>query len=323
MIISLSPPPITFSNNLVNINHFSFFRCNSTKQCISNSRRCDYDIDCPDHSDELGCTATTSCETGMFNCGDGSCIYNTWRCDGDEDCHNGSDEKDCKNGGGEEKPQTKPTDVFPKAICHDWMFKCGNNKCVPNWWKCDGVNDCDDHTDELGCGGNKTETSITVKPPSSENGVTKKPTLWFDKCKPTQFNCDSGECIAKRFVCDGTPDCSNGEDERNCPSEARKKCGPGKFRCINDNLCLPIEKYCDKVQNCADNSDEMYCEYNQANQSVVTAPTCKLGMFMCDNSCMPLSVLCNNKQDCLDYTDESNCNGTTRIYQVRRGLEED
>lgn len=190
------------------------------------------------------------------------------------------------------------------------MFKCNNGECMPSWWKCDGVRDCSDNSDELGCGPESGTTRSPLKP---------TPPAFKDKCKPTHFHCDSGECIAKRFLCDGTPDCPNGEDERGCPADTKKRCPPGKFRCIGDGSCLPIEKFCDGVVHCVDGSDERHCDYHFENVTVEEKPVvCKAGMFQCDNTCKPLSVQCNNKMDCLDGSDERDCKKGTaaRVYQV-------
>lgn len=36
--------------------------------------------------------------------------------------------------------------------CVGTMFRCkSDNKCVPEAWKCDGDDDCDDGSDEAGC----------------------------------------------------------------------------------------------------------------------------------------------------------------------------
>lgn len=179
------------------------------------------------------------------------------------------------------------------------------------------MRDCSDNSDELGCGGE--QATATTKTPYKPTPPTIK-----DKCKSTHFHCDSGECIAKRFLCDGTPDCPNGEDERGCPGDSRKRCSPGKFRCVGDGTCLPIEKFCDGIIHCTDGSDEKHCEYHLENSTSTTAIdekvvviNCKAGMFQCDNTCKPLSVQCNNKMDCLDGSDERNCsNKSQRVYQV-------
>lgn len=239
----------------------------------------------------------------MFNCGDGHCIYKTWTCDGDQDCTNGADELNCPNITA--IPPRKPgINVLPADVCHDWMFKCSNQKCIPYWWKCDGVNDCGDSSDELGCSP-VNHTTSTAKP---------MPPPMVDKCKPNQFRCDSGLCILKRYVCDGMADCDKGEDEEHCAHDAKKVCGAGKFRCYSDGLCLPLEKRCDKFVNCIDGSDEEDCEKHPNRPEIPVS--CKLGYFTCDNHCMPLGKICDGKQDCYDGSDEKNCNSSSRVYQV-------
>lgn len=97
------------------------------------------------------------------------------------------------------------------------MFKCGNNRCVPYWWKCDTINDCGDDSDELGCPNNNI-TSTTTEP------AIIIPEL---RCSSNQFLCDSGRCIERSYVCDGFPDCAGREDEKDCPSSG---CARGKFK---------------------------------------------------------------------------------------------
>lgn len=35
-------------------------------------------------------------------------------------------------------------------------------------------------------------------------------------CHNTQFKCDNGKCIEKKFQCDLEDDCGDDSDERNC-----------------------------------------------------------------------------------------------------------
>uniref|UniRef100_A0AAG5DRM1 Sortilin-related receptor n=1 Tax=Anopheles atroparvus TaxID=41427 RepID=A0AAG5DRM1_ANOAO len=305
------------------------FRCNATGLCLPNQWRCDTEVDCPDGSDERNCSSN-KCESWMFTCvSDGKCIYKTWHCDGETDCKDGSDEKDCPaiNTGGTSN-STKDTstkkpgiNIGPGQSCHDWMFKCNNDRCVPYWWKCDGVNDCEDHSDEQGCSDTeRTTTNGTTGQQGTPSTVPTRsppPTRRKDRtCGLHEFRCDSGTCISKRFVCDSYRDCPRGEDEENCP--VHKLCNNNNFRCRTDGMCLPMDRLCNGVQDCADGSDEE-CNF-KPNASATSDKNCTSnpGVFPCDNTCFALTVQCDNKPDCYDGTDEENCAGNKkeRHYQV-------
>lgn len=276
------------------------FRCPSNKICIPNQWRCDSDYDCSDGADETDCN-TKVCEQWEYDCGDGKCIYKSWRCDGDKDCANGADEENCTS-----TVSPSRNIFFPTNACHDWMFRCNNNKCIPMWWKCDKVNDCGDRSDEIGCSTENNDTTIT--PTFTVSTIEPN-------CSSFQFECDSGACISKRYVCDGSADCANGEDERNCPIDSNSFCGPGTFQCRSNHVCLPISKHCDKVTHCADGSDEEDCFQigtTDSHPKLICAP----GKFECDSTCIPLSSVCDNKQDCYDGRDEENCKKWRRVYQI-------
>lgn len=126
-------------------------------------------------------------------------------------------------------------------VCGPTFFMCGSSgpeensgawhkDCIPASWRCDGQNDCSDHSDEQGC-------------PS---------------CHADQFKCQSGDCIDKSMVCDGTPHCTGGDDEVDCCKS------PQEFKCPKNNVCLPPENLCDGWENCADGADESpeVCEAN-------------------------------------------------------------
>lgn len=229
------------------------FRCGDGR-CVSKDWRCDSDVDCADGSDERNCTQS-DCDPWMFNCGNGRCVFKTWHCDGDADCDNGADEKNCTY---EWLSKTKPAVevATPETACHDWMFKCTSGRCVPFWWKCDGVMDCSDGSDELGCPMSVDPTGMMQPNGNGSIGTsTMRPSTSPLDCTAEQFRCDSGRCLPKSFVCDGDNDCRNGEDETNCSAA----CGDKTFRCHSDGRCLPIAKYCDGTKNCVDGSDEEGC----------------------------------------------------------------
>ncbi|UYV67340.1 VLDLR [Cordylochernes scorpioides] len=39
----------------------------------------------------------------------------------------------------------------PTSRCSSTQFDCLNGRCIPATFRCDGDNDCYDHTDELNC----------------------------------------------------------------------------------------------------------------------------------------------------------------------------
>ena len=103
-----------------------------------------------------GCTeGPDQCHEWQFQCTNGNCVFSNWECDGETDCHDGSDEHDgCHNSTAFVALQPEvPRPSFPSGECNEWMYKCESSQCVPYWWKCDGVADCDDASDERECGG--------------------------------------------------------------------------------------------------------------------------------------------------------------------------
>ncbi|RVE72006.1 hypothetical protein OJAV_G00057820 [Oryzias javanicus] len=130
--------------------------------------------------------------------------------------------------------QLLPGNNFTTECNTPGIFMCGNGRCVPGNWHCDGVPDCSDKSDEKGCPKVKS------------------------KCGPTFFACASGvHCIIGRFRCNGFSDCPDGSDEDNCTGNPLV-CSETRFKCRNGR-CVDRSFLCNGQDNCQDNSDEELC----------------------------------------------------------------
>uniref|UniRef100_A0A7N8XVY7 Low-density lipoprotein receptor-related protein 2 n=1 Tax=Mastacembelus armatus TaxID=205130 RepID=A0A7N8XVY7_9TELE len=171
----------------------------------------------------------------------------------------------------------------PDNNCGSYAFECDEGRCVSNFFRCDGIADCIDKSDEANC----TETGAT--------------------CSPYAFTCNNKHCILSRWRCDGVDDCGDGSDEMNCPTHLPTTCAEGYFTCGN-NRCISQVWVCDGDNDCGDGSDEHNC-----NSTITTCPP---GYFLCpDHRCIYNSYVCDGDQDCLDGSDEKNCEFSCASYE--------
>lgn len=303
------------SNNSSSTCPPSSFHCPGTANtCIPAKWQCDGEKDCPEGIDELNCEVAT-CESWQFECANKKCIFASWKCDGDDDCNDGfkSDEVNCTttNRTYPVEPTTPSIPFITNGTCSEWLFRCNNGKCIPYWWKCDNVMDCEDGSDEEQCG---TLTPAIAK--TNTSIVTPK-----NMCPQHYFQCNSGLCIEDSWVCDEIFDCDTGEDETNCKNNnfvGRCKNHVLEFKCRVSGSCISIDKVCDGTPQCPDGSDEMFCTNN--NQTPGT-PSCGVGLFPCDGSrCIPASKRCNQHKDCYDGTDEEYCDAINNTLSIQVSL---
>ncbi|XP_017846633.1 low-density lipoprotein receptor isoform X3 [Drosophila busckii] len=134
-----------------------------------------------------------------------------------------------------------------------------------------------------------------------------------NKCGEKQFQCQNGDCIPIRFVCDGEPDCKDLSDERSMCKFPEATCSSDHFKCNSGN-CIPNKWRCDQEKDCADGSDEA--------ASLCMARTCSPDEYACksgEGECVPLAWMCDQSKDCSDGSDEHNCNQTCRSDEYTCG----
>nr|ASX95053.1 vitellogenin receptor [Conopomorpha sinensis] len=187
----------------------------------------------------------------------------------------------------------------------DEVICLNDNKCVDGHI-CDGVKDCKDGSDENGC-----DPQSQVPPRCGPEQklchnfcVDNKVVCVSSDIQPnnTKLTCTSEEfqcrakCIPRYKVCDLSEDCPGGEDESAflCRNNL---CRDEEWRC-QSGACIPSSWRCDRHGDCADETDEVNCEYEK----------CKDDEWQCgDGSCIDFSRRCDDVLDCDDHSDEEAC----------------
>lgn len=179
---------------------------------------------------------------------------------------------------------TKTLDRFKRQIdCKG--FKCNSGECIEYNFKCDGLEQCPDGSDE---------TESVCKSACPGAGYL--------------FHCNYGACISPYKICDGIIDCRDFSDELNCDIN-NNTCNwvhgylvGGQFRCGDSNKCIPERKACNGVADCANKADE--------TSEACSKKSCPENKFQCKyGACVASSARCDFKRDCIDDSDEKDCPG--------------
>ncbi|KAM9817482.1 LOW QUALITY PROTEIN: low-density lipoprotein receptor-related protein 3 [Neosynchiropus ocellatus] len=91
-----------------------------------------------------------------------------------------------------------------QSSCQSDEFLCGNGKCLPRGWKCNGQDECGDGSDERICSPPATAAPPGLCPPGSPACTTSQST----------------RCLPPALRCNGARECPDGSDERGCPDTA-------------------------------------------------------------------------------------------------------
>ncbi|XP_057680392.1 transmembrane protease serine 7 [Corythoichthys intestinalis] len=110
--------------------------------------------------------------------------------------------------------------------CPESHFLCTTGLCVEKSRRCDGLDDCQDESDEVFCS------------------------------QPSK-NCGGGTPLHPLFVCNGETDCANGLDETNCTQET--SCSAVSYQCGGGSCIRKKNARCDDITDCQDASDENDC----------------------------------------------------------------
>ncbi|XP_066483744.1 MAM and LDL-receptor class A domain-containing protein 1 [Tiliqua scincoides] len=99
-----------------------------------------------------------------------------------------------------------------------------------------------------------------------------------------------------------TPECLSGGPVVPQPPT----CTNEQFTCIYVKQCVPLAVKCDRVEDCADGTDEMNCPAEEP--PTVSPGLCKETEFPCANqSCIPSLLRCDGVADCRFSEDEADC----------------
>lgn len=285
------------------------WHCPATDVCWPAKFQCNGFGDCKHNGvyvDEAGCSTTTKAtpstlrpygcinrdpsDTGkFFMCRNRKCIKPSLVCDGFDDCTDGAlDNRGNRVSGSDENLQncpvaatttTKKPTTIAVAFCTTSQVRCSRqNLCINKAYLCNGVVDCDeDGSDEVGCTTiTTTTTKLTTTSTPTKKTTTSTVTATTKTTATTITTRTTRTTVTTVTTRTTVTTVTTTTSTSTTTSSTRRPCDTETEWTCEDKGCIRKIYLCNKLTDCADNSDERWWDgavCHQLTTSTITKTT--------------------------------------------------